>query len=366
MKNYLVPILPLVVLFCNSCKEKDTWVTPREAPITEAIFATGHLEPVGQRVLTSFTEGYLRHAFVKESDVAANGAVLFTLDNSSKAIEEDAAEKNLQLTVQNTSPQSPVLQKLRIDLKTAQQKRALDSLQYARLNRLFETKSVAQVDLDKAKLEYELDVNNEKSIRENIEATQLNLQQSLVQAQSQYQSSSVGNHYYTLRSPDWLRVYQVFKKPGELVRKGDAVALLGHPDSLIVMLFVDEGSISKIKLGQRVLIELNTAKGKSYQAKVSRIYPYFDTETQSFRVEASVDELLPGSIAGTLLQGDIIVNHKAKTLLMPRPCLGPNGEVVVLRRNVRDTITPETGIISTEWVEVISGVTPEDKILKPF
>lgn len=367
MRNaiYIRIIIPAIVLL-SSCREKEIWVIPQSLPITEALFASGHIEPVQQVLLTSLNEGYLHQVFVKEADVVKKGEVLFALDNRSIDFEELAARKNLQIATKNASPQSPVLQKLKSDLVAAQQKRSVDSVQYNRLKDLYESRAVSQLELDNSRLQFDMDVSNIKSLQENIEATELSLQQSLIQAQSQYQTTAVGNQYYTLRSPDRSRVYRIFKKQGELVRKGEAVSLIGHPDSLIVMLLVDEAGISKVQAGQKVLIELNTAKGQTYEARVSRIYPYFDNETQAFRVEAVFDGRAIGLIAGTLLQANIIVAHKDKAMLIPRSCLTPDGKVVIKRKTNRELITPVTGIVSTEWVEVMSGIMPTDEVLQSF
>jgi multidrug efflux pump subunit AcrA (membrane-fusion protein) len=359
-------LVALILSMAFSCKQKDTWVQPVYAPITEALFASGHIEPVNQFVLTSVSEGYLRDARVKESDVVRPGDVLFTLDNSTGNITEQSAKENLQIARQNASSRSPVLQKLRADLRTAEQKRELDSLQYQRLKKLYETRSIAQVDLDNMRLQYEQDINLTRSIRENISASTLSLQQALVQAESQYNTSNTGNQYYTLKASQAARVYQVFKKPGELVRKGDGVALLGSADSLVVMLFVDEAGISKVRIGQKVLVELNTSKGTTYQASVTRLYPYFDSASQSFKVEAVFNDPLKRVIAGTLLQANIVVGRKDTAMLIPRSCLQADGTITVKRNGDRKTVPLQTGIVSTEWVEVLGGIDIHDEVLQAF
>ncbi|MCZ8217476.1 MAG: HlyD family efflux transporter periplasmic adaptor subunit [Cyclobacteriaceae bacterium] len=367
MKTYSEYCLYLFFCVCAwSCKQKETWVQPTEGPITEALFASGHIEPVDEYLLTSVNEGYLKERLVTESDLVSPGETLFVLDYETKVIEQQAAKKNWQIARQNASPESPVLNKLRNDLDAAQQKCLRDSIQYVRLKLLYATQSVSQLEVENMQLQYEVDISNIKAIRANLAATELSLQQALIQAESQYNSFETGNEYYKIKSAQTARVYQIFKKPGELVRKGEAVALLGNPDTLKVMLLMDETSITKVKTGQTVLVELNTHKGKIYEASVLRIYPYFDNATQSFKVEAIFTEPITSIIAGTLLQANIIVAKKNNALLIPRACLSPDGKVTVKREKVKEIITPQTGIIATEWVEVISGIKPSDKILQSF
>lgn len=366
MKTITRTSLLLLFLLTLSCKQKDIWIKPKYSPITEALFASGHIEPADQFILTAFSDGYLQRTYVKESDVVSVNNVLFSLDYQSKAIEEEAAKENLQIARLNASSKSPTLLKLQNDLYAAQQKCSLDSIQFARLKQLYVTQSVSQVDVENMRLQYEVDMASVKSIQANMKSTQLALQQALIQAESQYNSYNAGNQYYSMRSPHTARIYQIFKKPGELIRKGEAVALLGNPDSLVVMLQVDEASISKIKEGQTVLVELNTDKAKMYEALVSRIYPYFDNATQSFQVEALFTHPFVHHIAGTLLQANIIVAKKDSALLIPRTCLSPDGKATVKRDGKRKIITLHTGIISTEWVEVLSDLDTEDEVLQNF
>ncbi len=109
------------------------------------------------------------------------------------------------------------------------------------------------------------------------------------------QNAQAGNQYYELKAIGAGKVYQIFKKQGDLVRKGDQVAQLGNPDSIVINLDVDEGSISKVQLDQQVLVELNTEKNKTYEARISKIYPHFNETSQSYKVEAPFPERNAGA-----------------------------------------------------------------------
>ena len=363
MKHQLISIAVLMVLF-TACKSKTETTSPIIKPITDAVFASGHIESSDQFILTSFSDGFLRNAWVKENDLANRGQPLFTLDNTNASIEQTAATKNLQLAIQNASENSPTLLQLKAELANAQRKLVNDSLQYLRLKRLLETKTVAKVEFETAQLAYESAVSTVGSINENIRSVNITLQQNLINSQSQYQSSVAGNKYYMLKSNGYYRIYRVLKKEGELIRRGEAVALLGHPDSLLVMLTVDETGIGKVKTGQQVLVELNTHPEKIFAATITKIYPYFDEETQSYKIEASFNKQPSGIIAGTLLQANIIVATKSKAMLIPRAYLTPDEKVIIEHGKKADTTAIKTGIISTDWVEVLEGLTVQDKLIK--
>lgn len=149
-----------------------------------------------------------------------------------------------------------------------------------------------------------------------------------------------------------------------MLRKGEAVAILGKPENLKIVLNIDEASIAKIQLQQKVLIELNTQKGKTYTGHVSKIYPAFDAANQAYTVEASFDTGEKSIINGTLLQANIIVGAKEKAMLIPRNCLTADNRVVLKNNNGTDTVTVTAGIISNEWVEITAGLKASDKIMQ--
>ncbi|MGX5691076.1 efflux RND transporter periplasmic adaptor subunit [Arcticibacter tournemirensis] len=368
MNKFNKRIYLVLVLFLASClgKKKTEIVAPTIAPITEAIFAPGHLEAGHQFTLTAFNDGYIRQMLIKEKDTVSNGQLLVVQDDVAASIGEKSSEENLKISVENTSESSPVLQQLRAQLISAEQKLDLDNKQYERMQRLYVSRSVAKVDLDNAKMAYENSLASVRSLRGNIDATRLTLQKELINSRSQYASAAAGADYFRIKSPGDYMVYEVYKKQGELLRKGEAIALLGDRRELLVMLNIDEASIAKVRVGMKVLIELNTEKYKAYSARITRIYPYFDNASQSYKAEARFDTAPAGLIAGTLLQANIIAGHKSRAMLIPRSSLSPDGKVVIDKGGDLDTVMVKTGIISTDWVEVLGGLAKSDKVVKNF
>ncbi len=141
-----------------------------------------------------------------------------------------------------------------------------DSVTLSRYQHLYTTNSVSKQDLDNASLNYKSSQSAYVADLENYRSTENKVKQDLTNTQSQLQNAQAGNQYYDLVAIGPSKVYQIFKKQGDLVRKGDQVAQLGNPDSIVINLDVDEGSISKVQLGQQVLVELNTEKNKTYEA----------------------------------------------------------------------------------------------------
>lgn len=352
-----------VMLF--SCKErKEEIVMPIFSPITEAVFAPGHIETKDQFTLTATSDGYIKELRIKEGDSTHSGQILIVQDYTVAAVQQQMATENLHITQQQAAPNSPVLNQLLAQLNAANQKLEVDKAQLERMQRLYATNSVSKVDIDNAGLSYDNTLSQISVIRQNIEATKLNLEQSVVNSKGQLATAVANRSYYNISSPGNYKVYSLLKKKGDFVRKGEAVAIMGNSDTFKVVMNIDEVSISKIRAHQVVLIELNTEKGKTYTAKISRILPSFDINSQSYTAEAIFDTVPTDIINGTLLQANIIVAKKGKAMLIPRVCLSADEKVFVKRKGKTDTLSIQAGIISNEWVEVLSGIHINDKIIK--
>jgi multidrug efflux pump subunit AcrA (membrane-fusion protein) len=353
----------IIILLFASCKSKNAGTaTPVFAPITEAVFAPGHIEAGGQFTLTALNDGYITDVPVNEGDTVSNGQLIFKQDNTTAAIAQRTATENLAIAQQNASANSAVLQQLQQQLNTANDKLANDKTQRDRNQRLYASRSVSKVDYDNAELAYQSSLNNVEQIRQNIAATKLSLQQTVINSRKEQETAIANAGYYDIKSPGNYTVYTLLKKKGDLVRKGDALATLGNAGGMIMSLAIDEASISKIKDGQTVLAELNTRKGRTYTGHVSKIYPSFDDQSQSYNIEATFDTLPANLLNGTLLQANIIVAHKEKAMLVPAACVSADGKVML----EKGPVAVKTGIVSTDYVEILSGINADDKLIKAY
>jgi len=355
-------VLLLVHASCTQPKKEVT--SPIMSPITEAVFATGHLEAEGQLTLNALADASITEILVQEGDIVAREQVLVRQDNTPAKIQLETASEILVISEQQASSQSPVLQQQELQLKNAIEKLKKDKEQAERLKRLLETQSVARIDVENAELAYENSVNTVNSLEQNIIATRQNLTQTLANNRGQKKTAQTNTDYHLIKSPGNFKVYSLLKETGELARKGEALVVLGHPSQARILLNIDESSISKIKPGQQVLVELNTEKGKIYTGHIEKIHPSFDEINQAYLAEAVFDQAPETFITGTLIQANIIINSRDKALLIPRSCLTPAGQVVLKKGNRSDTISIKTGIVANDWVEVISGIDPNDKIYK--
>ncbi len=67
---------------------------PKIAPVTEAVFASGSIEPKDAYTLTSLSDGFIVKSFVSENDLVHDGQLLFQLDNRQQRTQVKIAQTN--------------------------------------------------------------------------------------------------------------------------------------------------------------------------------------------------------------------------------------------------------------------------------
>jgi RND family efflux transporter MFP subunit len=308
------------------------------------VFATGSLKADNEYLVAAQTDGYLKSINFEEGDVINAGKVLAIIDNKQSLVNVNQTGKLLAIAKANASENAPLIQQIRININLAKEKLKQDELQAERLRKLLETNSIAKVELENAALNLQVNAN----------------QQVIVQQQQNQVSNAVADYNQIIAYVSG-KVYKKRKQLGDYVKKGDVIAVVGNPNKIYANLSIDESNMSKIKLGQSVLIQLNTNTQKTYKAQLVEILPSFDEATQSFYVKAFFSENLDFTITGTQLQANIIIGEKKNVLVIPRSYLGFGNKVLVEKKKLVDV---KTGIISTDWVEIAGGLTENQSILK--
>ncbi|WBA44129.1 efflux RND transporter periplasmic adaptor subunit [Hymenobacter canadensis] len=337
-------------------------VAPQRRDIVDAVFGSGHLENARQYTVVANAEGFLQAAYAAEGDTVPAGKVLFRLANAVQRSQVANAAVNLDYAKSNARQGSPQLAQLQLQLAQAQQKLLVDSANYARYGRLVKTQAVATADFENARLTYQTSQSNLRVLLKNRAELQNTLNLSVANAANQYTIQRENDRYYVLSSEQPGVLMNVRKKPGDYVRKGDALALLGAGGSLI-KLDIAEDDIGRVKVGQPVLISLNSDKAQTYRATIRKVYPAFNTTDQSFVAEATFNPPPRGLLNGTQLQANIIVEEKKNALVIPSYAL--LNDAYVLLDGGKQKRAVGVGIRTLEWTEITRGLRATDRLTLP-
>ncbi|HUB60170.1 MAG TPA: HlyD family efflux transporter periplasmic adaptor subunit [Puia sp.] len=345
-------ILLFITLSAIGCKNSPT-TTPRYKDIVDAVFASGNTEAKQQYKITAYADGYLEQSFVAEDDSVRKGQLLFKIANDLQRTQVSNAAINYDYALRNASDKSPQILQLETQIAQAQRKKSTDSLNYERYRLLLPTHAVAQVDYDNARLTYEASAASLTQLRKNLEDLRTNLNLNTENTLAQLKEQQENNAYFTITGATNGRIENVYKKDGDLIRKGDVIADLGA-GLQIARLLIAEEDIDRVQSGQRVLVSLNTDKTHVYNATITKIYPSFNTDDQAFIAEATFDPLPPNLRNGTQLQANIILDEKKHALVIPSNYLLSGDSVILAADHSR--IPVKTGIHTLEWVEITGGL----------
>ncbi len=354
-----VGVLVLGVML-TSCNKVET-TQPKRADIIDAVFASGNVISAHEYKVTANTEGYLVGSFVELGDRVDASMPLFQLSNQVQSEQLSNAEILYKDAVKNASPNAPQRVQLELQLEQSKSQLSSDKRNYERYKRLYETNAVSQVELDQKKLQYENALRNveinEKALDDLINSLELNVENAKTQLIIQKENNA---DYYLISKIDG-EVLQIYKEEGDLVRRGEVVAIVGGEKSLC-KLYVSEEDINEIKLNQLVVLNLNTDRKRTYEGIISKIYPSFDDIVQSFIVESSFLEQPELLFHNTQLQANIIIDDRANTLVIPSTYLY-DGDSVKLKNGAIKPV--QVGIRNDQWVEIINGVEQGDILQKP-
>jgi multidrug efflux pump subunit AcrA (membrane-fusion protein) len=234
-------------------------------------------------------------------------------------------------------------------------------VQVLRYEKLLRANSIAKTEFENVSLQYQTSQTNYQNAWENYKQLKQQAEQTLVVNESQKDVNSVVSSFNQIRAITACKIYQKLKQKGDFVRKGDAIARIGDATFVYAKVNVDEGNIEKIKIGQEATIQLNTNKSKLYKGKVAEISPTFNEASQSFMCKIVFAETLDFKIVQTQLQTNIKVGELKNALLIPRNYLGYGDIVQVKGKEKPVKVTPR--IISSEWVQVESGIDENNTII---
>ena len=147
-----------------------------------------------------------------------------------------------------------------------------------------------------------------------------------------------------------------------MVNTQSPVALVGDSSTFVLELQVDEYDIARIRPGQKILVSMDSYKGQVFEAVVEKINPLMSERSKSFTIDAGFITQPPALYPNLTCEANIVIQEKEKTLTIPRAYLLENNYVLLANKEKRKVTT---GLKDYQKVEILSGVTVNDFILKP-
>lgn len=353
---YRLQALVLIALLLSGCRSKDEFARPQVKPLVEAVYASGIIVSENEYQAFAQVDGYVEDKRVQDGDTVKKGDALYIIQADQQAARYRIARENYELALQNFRDDSPVLTELKTASASAKTKMKFDSVNYIRYSNLLKSNATSRAEYDRMKLSYENSRNEYRLAESRYKRTYDQLHLDLRNAENQYRIARDESERYTIRSQIDGRVFKTFKEKGELIRRNEAVAILGSSTSFYLQLNVDELDIQRIRIGQPVVVSIDAYPDKIFKATVSKIYPLVDARQQSFRVDATLFEKLPGNFSGLALEANIIIRENPHALVIPKSALLAGDSVIIRSESEIQKIKIIKGITTLDEVEVLEGI----------
>jgi multidrug resistance efflux pump len=361
MKKFLLA-LP-VTLFLLSCGEKNSSVHPERRDLTEAVYASGKVFPKNDYKVFAKLSGYVEEIHVHVGDSVKIGQPLLTIRSEVSQINAEVAKNQFDLASKNADENGALLAALKQDMNSAKAKYDLDSTNYSRYKNLLKENATAQVQVDQANAQFENSRAGYQRAKSNFISTRDRLRTEQTNAKLQYEAQSSNHSDYTITSAVNGRVYDIIPKRGELVSPQAPVCEIGDISAFEVELSVDETDIARLEKGQSIIYTIDAYKDKTFKGIVEEEYPRISPGNKTSRVISSV-EIPPGVnvFSGMSVEANIIIAEKKNILVIPREYLSTGKTVKIKGKD--QAVKVQTGVSDLQYVEIISGITEADELVK--
>ncbi len=356
-----VCILVLATIAIFSCGKKQESIHPTIEKITSSVYASGTIKSSSQYEVYTKVNGVIKNVFVKEGQLVKKGQPLFQLTNTAQILGYENAKLLANYSSEQSNNEKLIQAKSELDvakLKLDNEKSLLE-----RQRKLWANEIGTQNDVDQRELSFKnaQSAFNASTLKVNDLKKQIDFQAKQTQKSAAISNTAL-NDYIVTSNIDG-RVYSLNKKEGEMATTQSSVATIGNANSFYIELQVDEYDIAKINLGQKVILTMDSYKGKTFEATVEKIYPLMNEKSKSFKIDAfylnQPDHLFPNLSA----EANIIIEIKDKAITIPRSYLIDNQFVLLANKSMQKV---KIGLMDYEKVEIINGISTNDEIIKPI
>jgi RND family efflux transporter MFP subunit len=363
--NQKIYLLITATIFVASCGNKANTYTPEYKSLTEAVYASGMVLPQNEYQVMSMGDGILVDILIKEGDYVKKDQPLFRIKSETMDARFQNAVNIYKVAQNNYSNQSPVLNELNSVLKVSREKLKNDSVYFSKAKILFEKNAISKNDYDKASLSFISSENDYNAKLQVYNRTKDQLYLELKNAESQFIITQEDKNNYLIRSYIDGMVYEVYKEPGETARRNEPLALIADASKVYIQLDIDEEDITKIKVGQEVLVKMDIYRGQIFRARINKVYPRLQVKNQSFRVDAYFTDSIPPLYSGITAEANIIIQEKERALVVPKSYLVNEDSLWIKQNGKKIKVKVKKGAENYEWVEVLEGLTENTKVLQP-
>jgi HlyD family secretion protein len=354
-------IAGLICLFLlYACQRDPSPIKPRIEDISQSVYASGIIKSKDQYEVFTSVNGIIKEILVKEGDSVNVGTPLLKIFNKPSALNA----KNAQLAAEyaSLSAKGERLDELKISINIAKAKMESDSLLWQRQQTLWSQNIGSKVEFEQRELNYKNSRDTYRSAIVRYKDLQRQLEFNAQQSKNTFEINNTLAEEFTIKSEIRGKVFNVLKSKGETTNASSPIALIGNDSAFILELQVDERDITLIRPAQKAFVSMDSHKGRTFEASITKINPVMNGRTKSFTVEAEF--VTPPEILYPFLtaEANILIQTKTDAMIIPRSYV-VNDSFVITKADNRKKIV--TGLRDYQSIEVLSGLSKDEFIIKP-
>ena len=198
-------------------------------------------------------------------------------------------------------------------------------------------------------------------------------QQSFDQVEAGYIAAKAAYEFmkgnYEVKAPFDGFITEKIKNVGEVylpmsfTPTGPAILRLVNIDYLKVKLRVSDKDISKIKMGQKAIITVESYPDQQFEGKVSFVSQEADAMSGMFTVEIAINNKDHKLKPNQFVNVSIIIEEQKDALVIPKGALIKKSVVFIVNNNIAEKRIVKTGIESEDEIQVVSGVSEGETVI---
>ena len=179
----------------------------------------------------------------------------------------------------------------------------------------------------------------------------------------------------TIRAPFAGRLGISTVNPGQYINPGDKIITLQSLSSIYADFYLPQQELSRVSLGQNILVASDTHPGRTFTGKITTINPKVESDSRNVQVEATINnprhELFPGMYVSvevktgkeelylTLPQAAVTYNPYGETVYIIEEGKTPDGSPLLKVKQTFITVGPTRG----DQVAVLKGIKEGDMVV---
>lgn len=352
-----------IVLLIVSCSKKDSEeIQPTLGTITESVYASGVIKSENQYTVYSTVSGILQKINVIPGQTINKGQTLFQIENDKASLTTENARLSYQLSNENSRYIQDKIAEMETKVQMAKDKLIVDQSVYNRNKNIKQYKVISEIEYERVELAYKNSKSNYESTLKQLSQLKLQLKNDQNKNSNNLKISEKSQSDFEVKSAFSGELFDVLVKEGTLVTPQMPLAVIGEKNKYLLELDVDENDMVKVILGQKIVVTLDSYKGKVFEAKVDKIYPIMDERSRTFKIEAHFDNPPAKLYPNLTAEANIIIQTKKNVLTIPKSYLIDDKFVLVNEDEKRQV---KIGLNDYQNVEILEGLTAGETIYKP-